>query len=223
MLAAVRQARERRAVVQWRMLPFGALALAVVAVSAAQSRPGLGLHGAALGMTLALAGFIVGIIGLRATLLIRRASVVAYGSLLALLLLSSAVMQWLQPTGPGVGGCAIAIAAAMAARAIPVRVGAAFLLAAIGFAALVLGHVIGPHAQQRSWPGVAVNLVPFAGMLLLVLVAWRIREREEQSARLLTLLETTRSAELRSAAMAERQRLARDMHDVGGGAPGGGG
>jgi signal transduction histidine kinase len=213
-LAVLHQARERHTTGQWRMLPFGLIALAVVALAAAQSRPGLGLHGNSLGLTLALAGFAGGIMGLRAIVLVHRTPVAVYGSVLAMLLLSCGVMEWLQPTGPALGGCSIAIASAMAARAIPVRIGAAFLLAAIGFAALVLAHVIGPFAHQRSWSGVGVNAVPFAGMVLLVLVAWRIRVGQEQSARLLALMETTRSAELRSATLAERQRVAREMHDV---------
>jgi signal transduction histidine kinase len=214
MLAVLRQTRERHTAAQWLMLPFGVLALAVVALIAAQSSPGLGLHGSSLGLTLALAGFGGGIIGLRAIVLVRRTPVAVYGSVLAMLLLSCGVMEWLQPTGPALGGCSIAIASAMAARAIPVRIGTAFLLAAIGFAALVLAHVIGPNARQRDWSGVGVNAVPFAGMVLLVLVAWRIRVREERSARLLALMETTRNAELRSATLAERQRVAREMHDV---------
>ncbi len=42
----------------------------------------------------------------------------------------------------------------------------------------------------------------------------RIRVQEAQTERLLIELEESRGAELRAAALAERQRLARDMHDV---------
>ena len=46
------------------------------------------------------------------------------------------------------------------------------------------------------------------------MVVWRFRQHDEQSQRLLTQMEETRDAELRAAALAERQRLAREMHDV---------
>src|SRR6185437_8743487 len=42
----------------------------------------------------------------------------------------------------------------------------------------------------------------------------RIRTQEAQAEQLLIELEESRGAELRAAALAERQRLARDMHDV---------
>ena len=42
----------------------------------------------------------------------------------------------------------------------------------------------------------------------------RIRLQEAQAEQLLIELEESRGAELRAAALAERQRLARDMHDV---------
>ena len=46
------------------------------------------------------------------------------------------------------------------------------------------------------------------------MVVWRFRRHDEQSQRLLTQMEETRDAELRAAALAERQRLAREVHDV---------
>ena len=46
------------------------------------------------------------------------------------------------------------------------------------------------------------------------MVVWRYRQNDEQSQRLLAQMEETRDAELRAAALSERQRLAREMHDV---------
>jgi signal transduction histidine kinase len=46
------------------------------------------------------------------------------------------------------------------------------------------------------------------------LFARRIRAQENQEEQLLVELEESRAAELRAAALAERQRLAREMHDV---------
>ena len=49
---------------------------------------------------------------------------------------------------------------------------------------------------------------------MIVLFGRRIRTQEAQAEQLLIELEESRGAELRAAALAERQRLARDMHDV---------
>jgi signal transduction histidine kinase len=213
-LAVLRQARERRAAARRRMLPVVLAVLAVVVVASAREKPGIGLTGGSLGLTLALIGYAAGIVGLRGTLLVRQASAPVYGSVLGLLLVSSAVLIWVQPTGPGLGGCVIAIAVAMAAGVLPARPGIASLLLVMCFAVLVLSGVIGLHGHQTTWSGLAVNLVPVGAVFLLALVMWRLRDKEEQSARLLRQIEETRGAELRAAALAERQRLARDMHDV---------
>jgi signal transduction histidine kinase len=90
-------------------------------------------------------------------------------------------------------------------------------VAAALFTVGALTGVLGPHTRQH-WSGVALTVVsfiaPVVAILLLVLFVWRVREKEEQSSRLLAQVEETRGAELRAAALAERQRLARDMHDV---------
>ena len=49
---------------------------------------------------------------------------------------------------------------------------------------------------------------------MIVLFGRRIRMQEAQAEQLLIELEESRGAELRAAALAERQHLARDMHDV---------
>jgi signal transduction histidine kinase len=57
-------------------------------------------------------------------------------------------------------------------------------------------------------------VLPLAAVYILVLFSQRFRLQETQTEQLLMELEETRGAELRAAALAERQRLARDMHDV---------
>ena len=57
-------------------------------------------------------------------------------------------------------------------------------------------------------------MLPLAAIYIIVLFGRRIRVQEAQTERLLIELEESRGAELRAAALAERQRLARDMHDV---------
>jgi cytidylate kinase len=56
-LAALRQARASREALLRRILPVGLGALVIVVVTTSRAKPGAGLHGASLGLTLALAGF----------------------------------------------------------------------------------------------------------------------------------------------------------------------
>ena len=72
-------------------------------------------------------------------------------------------------------------------------------------------------SQDRKHQGaleLLVNALPLAAIYMIVLFGRRIRMQEAQAEQLLIELEETRGAELRAAALAERQRLARDMHDV---------
>ncbi len=57
----------------------------------------------------------------------------------------------------------------------------------------------------------AIAIIGFPGMTLL---ARRLGQANDQAERLLIELEGTRAAEARAAGLAERQRLAREMHDV---------
>ena len=56
-LAALRQARASREALLRRILPVGIGALVIVVVATSKAKPGAGLHGASLGVSLALAGF----------------------------------------------------------------------------------------------------------------------------------------------------------------------
>ena len=109
--------------------------------------------------------------------------------------------------------------------------GAAFLgvFPALGFAALVLpvrlsavvaGAAIG--AVSAAWvsngrtpiAGIVLNDFAIVAIYLLSLFARRLRESNQRAELLLTELEQTRAAQAQAATLAERQRLAREMHDV---------
>ncbi len=137
-----------------------------------------------------------------------------YGPFLALLLLSSGLLLWAQPTGPGASGCIVAISAAMIARVISPRLGVALIVITIGAAALVITETASPQQRHQGFTGFLGAVLSFAGIFLYAMVVWRFRQHDEQSQRLLVQMEETRDAELRAAALAERQRLAREMHDV---------
>jgi signal transduction histidine kinase len=119
----------------------------------------------------------------------------------------------LQPQGPGTVGLYIAVA--LAARAFPAPVSAALTVGCLGFVAATF------FAGQDSWrlshhptgPGI-VGVIAFAAVYAMSRFGRRIREQEAQEDRLVAELAESRGAELKAAALAERQRLAREMHDV---------
>ncbi|HEY6295496.1 MAG TPA: sensor histidine kinase [Streptosporangiaceae bacterium] len=96
-----------------------------------------------------------------------------------------------------------------AALALPVRLS----IAAVGAA---IGSVSAAWLSNAGQPVVGIVLNDFAvlAFYLLSLFARRLRESNERAESLLTELEQSRAAQARAATLAERQRLAREMHDV---------
>jgi signal transduction histidine kinase len=213
-LEALSEVRRSREAFQRRMLPFLAFIVGSVAYFSARQPPHLGLHGASLGLSVGLVGFVVGVLGVRHSMLARPAAPRVYGPFLALLVLSSALLLWAQPAGPGASGIIVAISVAMMARVIPSRVGVALIVITIGVAAVVITETASPQQRHQGFTGFLGTVLSFGGIFLYAMVVWRFRQHDEQSQRLLAQMEETRDAELRAAALSERQRLAREMHDV---------
>jgi signal transduction histidine kinase len=209
-LAALRQARASREALLRRILPVGVGALVIVVVATSRAKPGAGLHGASLGVTLALAGFALAAVGGFAALLVRRTRAWILVPVLALLMVSSAVLVWLQPDGAGPVGLLIAVG--VAARIIPGRTSIVMLTACLGF--LLVAESASQDRKHQGALELLVTALPLAAIYMIVLFGRRIRMQEAQAEQLLIELEESRGAELRAAALAERQRLARDMHDV---------
>ncbi len=213
-LDALRAALRSRETLQQRMLPFLLVIIGAIDYLSAKASPGIGLHGASLGLSAGLIGFTVGALGLRQTMLRRRTPAWVYRPIFALMLASSALLVWVQPTGPGAGGCIVAIAVAVAMRVIPVRIGSLLIVLAICGVSLVITETGGRPLHHGHSPGFLASVFSFTGVFLYAIVVWRFRQRDEQQRRLLIQMGETRDAELRAAALAERQRLAREMHDV---------
>jgi signal transduction histidine kinase len=209
-LAALRQARASREALLRRVLPVGLCALVIVVVVSSRSKPGAGLHGASLGVTLALAGFALAAAGGLGALAIRRIGTPLLGPVLGLLVLSSAVLVWLQPDGAGAVGLLVAVG--IAARIVPGRISVVLLTACLAF--LLVAESASQNHKHQGALELLVNALPLAAIYMIVLFGRRIRMQEAQAEQLLIELEESRGAELRAAALAERQRLARDMHDV---------
>jgi signal transduction histidine kinase len=213
-LEALRAVRTSRETFRRRMLPFLVVILGGVAYISARQSPHLGLHGKSLALSAGLVGFIVGALGVRQTLLQRPRSARAWGPFTALLLLSSGLLLWAQPAGPGASGFIVAISVAMIARVISSRLGVALIVITIVASALVISETATGQQRQQGFTGFLGAVLSFVGIFLYAMVVWRFRQNDEQSTRLLAQMEETRDAELRAAALSERQRLAREMHDV---------
>jgi signal transduction histidine kinase len=209
----LRQANARRDARRPYFQPAGLVMLVVVVYTNATSRPHAGLHGEALALSLALGGFVVGLLGARQTMLVSPVSARWWAPFLTMLLVSSAVLEWLKPGGLGWIGILAGLALVMMARAIPNRVGIA-ALTALCLGALLVAAFTGKEVDHSRWLGAAESVLPFLAYVFLVTLFWWNRQHRVQLEDLLVKLEQSRDAELRAAALAERQRLARDMHDV---------
>jgi signal transduction histidine kinase len=213
-LAALRRTRaQQQAVRRWLRLA-GPLLICYWAWICWHAQPGPGLSGRGLAISVAFAGFVGSALGVRAMQSASGSNVFAKirlsgpsGAFLLVLLVSSGVLVWAQPGGAGTVGliaCALLIG-----RQLPGRLGLPLALAA--FAALAVNAVLGSHGAG-AWA--LVGVVAFCGFYAMTYLANRLGEANEQAERLLIELESTRAAEANAAALAERQRLAREMHDV---------
>ena len=188
-LAALRQARASREALLRRILPIGFGALVIVVVATSRAKPGAGLHGASLGVTLALAGFALAAVAGFAALAAHRTAAWLLVPVLILLMVSSSVLVWLQPDGAGPVGLLIAVG--VAARIIPGRTSVVLLTACLAFL------LVAESVSQRSAPGdleLLVNALPLAAIYMIVLFGRRIRMQEAQAEQLLIELRPRRAA-----------------------------
>jgi signal transduction histidine kinase len=210
----LRQANASWSARRRRVWPAGLAVLAIVVDLSATKSPHVGLSGASLGLTVALGGFVIGLIGARRTLLIGSLSWRWWVPCLTLLLLSSATLVWLQPSsGLGQIGFLGGLSLVVMSRAMPNWMGIA-ALAGVCLAALLVAALTGKEVDHSRWLGMATSVLPFLLYAFFVTMFWWNRQHQQEVEELLVKLEHSRDAELRAVALAERQRLARDMHDV---------
>jgi signal transduction histidine kinase len=180
------------------------LMLAWFVWAAATAEPGFGLTGKRLIVVLATAVFVTGVFGRNVTteVPIRPAHVVFVGAMLV----SSVTLVAAQPSGPG--SVAVLVAVLCAATALmPVRVAVPALIVAF----VVLEMVASITGQDFGFLAVLAGFAVLFGLLYL---AFRLAESQRESRRLLAQLEEGQAALAEAAGLAERQWLAREMHDV---------
>jgi signal transduction histidine kinase len=198
-LAALRRARGRREATLRRARWLSPVVVAFLLVAASRSTPGPGLHGDSLGVLIAMCGLAVGALGAMAALLAKPSPTAVLAGCYAPLFLGSAGLLWLQPNGPGLFGLMLALS--LMARLDRGKLHSA--AAAGAFAFVLVAGIAGRHGQ-RTPSSVLVSLVALAAAYTVALFSRRLSQSSDQTERLL----------IEAAALAERQRLAREMHDV---------
>jgi signal transduction histidine kinase len=194
---------QQQAVVRW-LQPLGPLVMVVVIWAAFSAHPAPGLGGRPLAVTIVLGGFALGGLGVLATLWRRG---VAHIGFVAVVLVTSAALMWLQPDGVGIAG----IFVGMALLATRLR---GHLSIPLIVATLVLLGVVATAGGHASITSVLLNAAMIGSFYGLLFLAIRLGEANQLAERLLIELEQSRAAQARAAGLAERQRLAREMHDV---------
>lgn len=191
----------------WRRRAMGYALLATLLALTACAEPHPGVRGSGLAVLLGLVGVFAGGIALFRERNGGRLPVAAQVALLGVVIAGSTALVWVGPDGRGfLGGF---MAASMAATQLPRRASVGTFAAAL--VAVTLAGLAGAHRPLMS---VAVSEVGMLGFYRVGRFAQQLRERTVQAERLMVELEQTRAAQLRAATLAERQRLAREMHDV---------
>jgi signal transduction histidine kinase len=203
-LESLQRAREQQQLVIRWLKPLTPLVMVIVIAAAFVAKPSPGLTGEHLAVTLGLCVFILGGAGALTTLQRAAGLNIAF---IAVLLLGSLMLLWVQPGGYSIAGIFVAVSL-LATRvqwhlSVPIVAGGLLILAVV-FAIESKGSIASALLN-------AVMLGAFYGVLLL---AMRLGEANELAEQLLIELERSRAAEARAAGLAERERLAREMHDV---------
>jgi len=185
--------------------PLGLAVMAVVVVTGINGHPAPGLHGRPLGVTLALCTFV----GALAPAIATRFGERGYGlqaAVVAAMGASGAALAALQPQGASglAGGAAVWMAVVRLPSAVGVALGACITVA------LALAEAL---AGGSAAAVLAITLL----CALLGLVAYFLRQAragQERTEVLLAQLEEAREQQLHAAAVAERGRIAGELHDV---------
>jgi signal transduction histidine kinase len=186
------------------MRPLAIVAVAFVVTAAFNTHPAPGVEGQHLAVSVALVVFTVGTITI---IRMPAARANALSALLVTVVAAASALVGLQTSGPGFLGVFPAVSAA--ALRLPTR--SALAVAAFALLGLAVAwSATGSHPVD----GIVLNEIGVAAFYLLATFARRLREANDESRRLIVELEASRSAQAEAAALGERQRLAREMHDV---------
>jgi signal transduction histidine kinase len=194
--------RAPRTVLALRAL--GVVGMAVVVAATIASEPSPALHGEGLGVLLAL---VVLLAGVGASFPRRR---LPPGRRIAGMLAVAAAgiaLQALQPHGAALGAAYYVIA--IGAVRMPVRTAAALSVLTVG--GLAVAAALSADNPGATVVGTVFSTLPW---FLVFRLMRHLREGRDRAEGLVEELRESREAHAQSAALNERARLARDMHDV---------
>jgi signal transduction histidine kinase len=203
-LTALREARAAQDHI-WRWMRWlGPLLTAGVALAVLRTSPTPAAGGvSALSALASLAAFVFGALGT----LYRESGTRAHTVSAIALVAGAVTLLWTQSDRSGF--IALFVAMFLLARRLPTRL--AITLSAVAMAFLVLA---GSTMERQSWFSGLLTALAIAGFAGLTMLSQRLSDVNEQAEKRLEELERALAAETRAAALAERQHLAREMHDV---------
>ena len=186
------------------VVPAGLAVVGLVVLANAAGKVGLGTSGDALVVTVSVAVYTVAAVVFLLWFDAPRPVTVA---LLLVMAVAATATHHGDPTGTG--GIGLYLGVAFAPLRLPVRTAAVVAVVSVLLFDLQL-------LLEAADPGVFVLVVDGGAAFFFFLGVLLRREREQrlEVARLLAELEASREAETAAAALAERSRLAREMHDV---------
>ncbi|MGD9988800.1 sensor histidine kinase [Pseudonocardia sp.] len=201
-LARLRSVRGgQESVIRWlaRLAP---VLLVLFVVAAWLAAPGLGVSGRSLVVSVGTAVFVVAVLGRNATASgLGRAHIGWVGLIVA----ASVALMAVQPDGPGAAG--VLLGALCVARLLPGPVAVPLLVV------VFVGLEVFEAVTGGDFGTIAV-LGALAAVYGMIFLAHRLSEANREAERLLAELREREDARARATALAERQRLAREMHDV---------
>ncbi len=200
------RARERGDRQRQALRPLGMVFLAVVLTASAQAHPGPTLHGAGLAVALLLLMYAAAVLIAISVRWARRGPA-AQAAVVALIGGCGVALAVLQPHGPVEIAASLGVwIAAVRLPAVPAAVAAGAITAAL---ALAVGLTERPAAQSAVTAVLLCLLLAVTGQFIR-----RGRESQDRTELLLAQLQDARAAEAAAAALAERSRIAGELHDV---------
>src|SRR5689334_20137821 len=204
--AARSRARERVDRQRQLLRPLGLALIAIVVTASLNSHPAPGLSGARLGVSLALAGFAAAF-AVTATAAWARHGYPYQVALIGFMGGCGVALAALQPHGPA--EIAASVAVWIGAVRLPLRPAIAATVLITGALAVTIALTERPAAQSALAATLLCLLLAVTGQFIR-----RGRESQDRTELLMAQLQDAREAEAAAAALAERGRIAGELHDV---------